>query len=141
MNMIAKTMVAVLIASGLVLSTCAGCGASADLNGSSWNLVYYGPTEKQMPAAVGIQTRLDFGTDGTVSGNMGCNSFGGNFEVKNGKIVFSQMVSTMMACQGPQMDQESGVLRVLTGTVSFQVVNNTLTIHDVGGANSIVLAK
>ncbi len=108
MNKITRTMLIFLIALGLILSACAGSGASVDLKGTSWKLVSYGPLGNQTPAAAGITTSLDFGNDGTVSGNMGCNSFGGNFELKNGKLVFSQMISTMMACLGPQMAQEDG---------------------------------
>jgi heat shock protein HslJ len=72
---------------------------------------------------------------------MGCNSFGGNFEVKNGKLVFSQMISTMMACLGPQMAQEDTVLKMMNGAVRFQVEGSTLTIFDASGANAITLSK
>ena len=130
-----------LVCSGLVVTACAGCGAFVDVKGTSWKLVSYGPVEKQIQAAAGIQTSLDFGTNGMVSGNMGCNSFGGNFELKNGKLVFSQMISTLMACQGPQMDQEGAALKVLNGTVSFKVEGDTLTIYDASGANVIMLTK
>jgi len=130
-----------LVCSGLVVTACAGCGASVDLNGTSWKLVSYGPVEKQIQAAAGIQTNLNFGTDGMVNGNMGCNSFGGNFELKNGKLVFSQMISTLMACQDPQMAQEQAALKVMNGTVSFKAEGNTLTIYDASGANTITLSK
>ena len=133
-----KTTLLLLIATGLALSA---CGASADIQGSSWKLVSYGPVEKQTPAAADIQTNLDFGRNGRVSGNMGCNSFGGDFTVKNGNIVFSQMISTMMACDGPQMDQEGAALKVMNGTARFKVDGNTLTIYDASGANVITLSK
>jgi len=141
MNKITRTMLIFLIALGLVLSACGVGGASVELKGSSWKLVSYGPVGNQVPAAAGITTSLDFGKDGTVSGNMGCNSFGGNFELKNGKLVFSQMISTMMACQGPQMAQEDAALKVMNGSVSFQVDGSTLTIYDASGANAITLSK
>ena len=141
MNKITRTMLIFLNALGLILSACAGSGASVDLKGTSWKLVSYGPLGNQTPAAAGITTSLDFGNDGTVSGNMGCNSFGGNFELKNGKLIFSQMISTMMACLGPQMAQEDAALKVMNGTVSFQVYGSTLTIFDASGANAITLSK
>ena len=141
MNKISKTLFLFLIALGLILSACAASGASVDLKGTAWKLVSYGPVGNQAPAAAGISTSLDFGNDGTVSGNMGCNSFGGNFEVKNGKLVFSRMISTMMACPGPQMAQEDAALKVMNGTVRFQVEGNTLTIYDASNANAITLSK
>ncbi len=72
---------------------------------------------------------------------MGCNSFGGNYEVKNGQIVISQMISTMMACQGPQMNQEMVTLQVLRGTARYQLENNQLVISSEDGASSIRLSK
>jgi heat shock protein HslJ len=140
MNKITRTML-ILVSLGVVLSACAFGGASVDLKGTSWKLVSYGPVGNQVPAAAGITTRLDFGNDGTVSGNMGCNSFGGNFEVKNGNLVFNQMISTMMACLGPQMAQEDATLKVMNSTVRFQVDGSTLTIFDASGANVITLSK
>lgn len=141
MEKITKTMLILSIVLGAVITACAVSGASVNLNGTSWKLVSYGPVGNQTPAAAGITTSLDFGNDGTVNGNMGCNSFGGNFEVKNGKLVFSQMISTMMACLGPQMAQESAALKVMNGTVSFQVDGSKLTIFDASGANAITLSK
>ena len=141
MNKFTKTILIFSIGLGAILSDCAVNGASVDLKGTSWKLVSYGPVGNQAPAAAGITTSLDFGNDGTVSGNMGCNSFGGNFEVKNGKLVFSQMISTMMACLGPQMAQEDTVLKMMNGAVRFQVEGSTLTIFDASGANAITLSK
>ena len=141
MNKFTKTIFIFSFVLGAILTACAVGGTSVDLKGTSWRLVSYGPVGNQAPAAAGISTSLDFGTDGTVSGNMGCNSFGGNFEVKNGKLVFSQMISTMMACLGPQMAQEDAALKVMNGTVRFQVEGSMLTIFDASGANVITLSK
>ena len=130
-----------LIASSLILSACASTGTSEGLAGTSWKLVSYGPTQNQTAAAPGIQTNLDFGTDGTVNGNVGCNSFSGNFQVNNGNVTFSRMLSTMMACQEPRMTQERVTLQVMSGTVHFQLQGNTLTIYDASGSNIIKLSK
>ena len=141
MNKITLAIITLLVASGLILSACTSGGASADLKGTSWTLVSYGPAENQTPAAPGVETSLIFGTDGRVSGNLGCNSFGGNYEVKNGSLVFSQTISTMMACQEPQMTQESTAFQVMTGTVSFKLEGNTLTIYDTSGAIAIMFSS
>jgi heat shock protein HslJ len=104
-------------------------------------MAYSGTSGNQTPAAVGIETRLNFGRDGKVSGIKGCNSFGGNYEVKDNEIVFSQMVSTMMACPGPQMDQETTALRLMNGTAHFQLQGNSLVIQAADGASAITLSK
>ncbi len=41
---------------------------------------------------------LSFKTDGTFSATTDCNMMGGNFRATGGKIVFSKIMSTMMAC-------------------------------------------
>ena len=137
MNKISLTGLTFLVLSGLILSACTSQQTSGELAGTTWKLISYGPSGNQSAAAVGIETKLDFGTDGTVSGNLGCNSFSGNYEVKNGKLIFSQMISTLMACQEPQMAQEITALQVMTGTVSFQLSDNILTLFDTSGANAI----
>ncbi len=130
-----------LIVSGLILSACVSQGNSSGLAGTSWKLVSYGPAGNQAPAAPGVETSLVFGRDGTVSGNLGCNSFSGNFQVTNGNIVFSQMISTMMACLGPQMTQELIALKIMNGTVRYTVASNTLTIYAASGGNAITFSK
>jgi heat shock protein HslJ len=61
--------------------------------------------------------------------------------VKSGKLVFGPIISTMMACAEPRMTQESTVLKVLSGTVDFDLTGDNLTIYDASGAIAINLLK
>ena len=79
----------------MILSACGCSGTTASLKGTSWTLISYGSTGNQTPVAPGIGTSLIFGTDGQVNGNLGCNSFGGNYEVKNGSINFKLEGNTL----------------------------------------------
>ncbi len=45
---------------------------------------------------------LTFKSDGTFSATTDCNGIGGNYVVKDSYIVFSQMISTLMYCEGSQ---------------------------------------
>jgi heat shock protein HslJ len=141
MNKITLIILTLLVASGLLLSACASQGTPASLTGTSWKLVSYGPFGNQTPATSGIDTNLDFGKDGTVNGNLGCNSFSGNYQVTNGRIVFSMMISTMMACPGPQMSQEGIGLKIMNGTVRYTIAGNQLTIYSASGDNAITFLK
>jgi len=141
MKKITWSILTLLIASGCILSACALNGTSAGLAGTSWKLVSYGPVGSQIPAAPGVETSVDFCGDGRVSGKLGCNSFSGNYEVKDKRIVFSSMVSTLMACPEPQMKQEITAFQVMTGTVRFQVEGDRLTIYDASGASAITLSR
>ena len=141
MNRIALIILTLLLASGLILSGCASQGSPVSLAGTSWKLVSYGPSGNQTPAAPGIQTNLDFGRDGTLNGNLGCNSFSGNYQVANDKIIFSQMISTMMACVGPQMTQEDIGLKIMNGTIRFALAGKLLTIYAATGDTAITFSK
>ncbi|HLO18232.1 MAG TPA: META domain-containing protein [Anaerolineales bacterium] len=107
---------------------------SASLIGS-WKLTSYGPASTQTPAVADAEANLAFNQDGTVTGNSGCNSFGGNYKVKGDQITFDQIVSTLMACDDPRMKQEDAVHKVLTDTTTYKIEGNTLTLTN----NNMVL--
>jgi heat shock protein HslJ len=141
MTKITLITLTILVVSGLLLTACASQRIPAGLPGTSWKLVSYGPAGNQTPAAAGIDTSLDFGKDETVNGNLGCNSFSGNYQVTNGNIVFTMMISTMMACIRPQMNQEDVGLKIMNGTVRYTVAANKLTLYAAKGDNSITFTK
>jgi heat shock protein HslJ len=134
-------IISVLIVIGMLLSACAPAGSPVDFKGTSWKLVSYGPVGDQTPAAPGIGTRLDFGEDGQVSGILGCNSFSGSYSLKAGKMVFSSLASTLMACPEPQMTQEIMAFQVLQGTVRFEQQGSRLTIFSAREDNALTLSK
>jgi heat shock protein HslJ len=140
-TIVPSIIIAVLIIAGVFLTACTSEEVSVGLNGSSWNLVSYGPVEKQTPAAAGTQTSLDFGMDGQVSGKLGCNGFSGSYVVIGRKIVFASMISTMMACAEPVMTQEGIAFQVMNGMVRFEVEGATLRIYDASRANAITLTR
>ena len=122
----------------LALSACASSGPS--LVGTSWKLTSYGSVSSQTPAAPGIETSLTFGADGTLDGNLGCNSMGGNYSISGQGIKLMGILSTMMACPEPQMTQEGAAFQVLKSddTVSFKLDGNTLTITSADGKNALI---
>ena len=141
MNKIALTVVTLFTASGLLLSACASQGTPASLPGTSWKLVSFGPAGNQTPAASGVDTNLDFGKEGTLNGNLGCNSFSGNYQEINNNIAFSMMISTMMACVGPQMTQEDIGLKIMNGSVRYTIAGSKLTIYAATGDNAITFSR
>src|SRR5690242_15708549 len=87
-----------------VLTACSPSGpGAAALPGTNWKLASYGPTSAPQDAAADIETHLTFGSDGTVNGTMGCNSFSGTYNVQDDShITFGAIMSTLMACPDPQ---------------------------------------
>jgi heat shock protein HslJ len=67
--------------------------------------------------------------DNRVSGNAGCNGFGGTYSTATGNfgISFSQMMRTQMACNGP--DLENSYLSILEKADSYYIMRDTLQLN------------
>ena len=111
---------------------------SASLIGA-WKLTAYGPADTPTPAVEGVDAGLTFNEDGTVSGSSGCNGLGGDYTVEGDQISFGEFVSTLMACEDPIMAQEEGAHKVMTGTATYTIEGDTLTITN--NANVLVLTR
>lgn len=122
----------------LMLSACAG-GSSASIQGQ-WKLLSYGPVNDQTLAASDVETSIEFDSEGRMSGNVGCNGFGGDYTVDGDTITFGPVMSTMMFCEAVA-DQESSTLAVLQETTTFVINGSTLTITSEDGNSSVVLEK
>jgi len=133
-----KNLLFVMILCLAMLAACAPGGAA--LAGTSWKLVSYGPVSGQKPAVAGVETSLAFGTDGKVSGKLGCNSMGGDYSARDAQVTFGAIASTMMACPDPQMEQEGAAFGVLQNTADFKVDGGKLTITSADGKNALVFA-
>jgi heat shock protein HslJ len=132
-----KLIVGLLIL--FALSACTG-GASASPTGQ-WKLVSYGSASSQTPAVTGVDTTIEFKSDGSMNGNVGCNGFGGDYKVDGDTVTFGPVMSTMMFCNGPVGDQEMRTLVVLKDSAKFVLNGNKLTITSADGKSVIGLAR
>jgi len=117
----------------LMLTACGG-GNSATIEGE-WKLVSY----DQTGAVPDVETSIEF-KDGLMSGNVGCNGFGGEYTVKDKTIEFGPIMSTMMFCEGVA-DQESSTLAVMQNDATFILNGDRLTITSTDGNNFIMLKR
>jgi heat shock protein HslJ len=95
------------------------------LVGKHWKLVELNgkPVEKQDAFLL-----LDKDKN-TVSGNLGCNTFSGSYELRNGnRIQFSQVISTLKMCMN-NMEIEDGLKKVLEMADNYAVNENTLILN------------
>ena len=111
---------------------------STGLAGISWMLTQYSAHQSPWVPAVGTHApTLKFGTDGTVSGNGGCNSFGGTYTEAPGELTLSPLIRTLMACADPAVNTQEGVvMSVLTGVngkVTFVLTGAQLTLSTPSG--------
>lgn len=105
----------------------------------AWKLTAYGPADAPIPAVEGVDAGLTFNEDGTVSGSSGCNGLGGDYTVEGDQITFGEFVSTLMACDDPIMAQEEAARKVMTGTATYEIENDRLTITK--DSNVLVLTR
>lgn len=123
-----------------MLAACSGANATSIVGG--WELVSYGPASGQITAAsIDFNTFIDFDEDGELTGNVGCNSFGGDYKVAGDQITFGSIISTLMACEDPIGAQEAAVLKTFSGIATYDMNADTLTITSEDGTASVVLAR
>jgi heat shock protein HslJ len=125
-------MIAVLAG---MLSACVGSTPSIepDLEGGTWVLTDLNgvdPLETRRPT-------LEFEA-GQVSGNTGCNHYGGSFTLQGNAIQFEGLFSTEMACLDPagMMEQERVYLDLLKSADRLVLTDGVLTLY--AGSNQIL---
>ena len=120
----------------LLLSSCGLLTAneSAELRGTSWNLVSYAgnfPIE-------GKDMTANF--DGSeISGSASCNHYFGGYETKGNQINIVGLGWTEMACMDPEgiMEQEQVIMSMLSNAESFSIMDNKLDIKTTSGESLI----
>jgi heat shock protein HslJ len=125
----------------ILLITACSPAAPANLQGTSWQLVSYGPSSNPTAALPDGQASITFNEDGRVNGSLGCNSVSAEYKITGEKITFGPMMMTLMACPEPQMLQESTASSILSGEVSFEVTSNKLTITSSDGNNVLTFDR
>ncbi len=102
------------------------------LGGTVWTLTAYGDPASPVAPVAGVTSTLSFESTG-VSGTSGCNSFIGSFSVNGNVITFGDLIATLAACEEAVMAQETALLELLHGDVSFTVENGALTLTNADG--------
>ncbi|MBX3035519.1 MAG: META domain-containing protein [Anaerolineales bacterium] len=133
-----KKIYFLLIALVVLLSACSGNSVSLE---GEWKLVAYGDSSNPTSALPNVETSINFDADNQVGGNVGCNSFGGEYKLNGNQVTFSGIFSTLMFCEGT-MDQETVFLNILSEqTLNFELSGNQLTLTSQDGSSVIVLEK
>ena len=126
----------------LLIAGCAHVGAASDHPGArsladtQWTIA----SINGAAPVVQRKTEMRFTAD-RVSGNAGCNSFGGGYTFVGDVMTATQLISTKMACLGPGMAQEDAVFKILAKpvTVTWQS-DGSLTLSDDAGTMTLTPA-
>lgn len=107
-----------------------GALTSSNLEGVSWSLDSFlngeGNTECLLPYTE-ITALFD---SGRVSGNGGCNSYGGSYVTNGSNITISEIISTLMFCGDNISSQESNYLMNLQNAAAYNISGNLLRMMD-----------
>lgn len=105
---------------GLTLSACVNdpqVTATTTLLGHEWLV--------EDIAAGGVidyaRTTIEFGADGRVSGDTGCNRYFASFQTEGAKLQISDAGATRRACPPAVMDQETRFLKVLGEVERYEI--------------------
>lgn len=122
-----------LILTALAVMTLAACASSASrqsLTASPWLLTELNG-ESPLPDTT---INAEFDEEGMVSGSSSCNSYSTTYTINGDQLTFGeQIITTMMACLEPVMEQENAYLQVLRDTATFEIDGNNLTLYDADG--------
>lgn len=117
-----------LLPLGLVLGAVVACAKIAtsqaddkplpNLAGSEWGL--------QGQDAPFVQ----FGANGEMTGNGGCNNFGGSYKLNGERLIIGPIMSTKKACMGDVMQQETAFFQALQKAHRVAATRLKLVIYD-----------
>jgi heat shock protein HslJ len=85
------------------------------------------------------QLTVRFGSDGTIGGSAGCNTYRSPYAVDGDTLSFGPFATTRMACPTPVMDQEQAFLAALQPTTGFSLAAGQLTLVGESGSTQAVL--
>ncbi|MEV4684009.1 META domain-containing protein [Streptomyces kurssanovii] len=116
---------------------------SSPLVGTKWsvNSLVSGQTAASLPAGTENKAHLTFAKDGSVSGSLGCNRFTSTAKISGDSITFGRLASTRKLCEGPVMDVERQLVKVMDGTVTYELGHRSLTLTASDGKGFAAVAS
>ena len=100
--------------------------------GTNWGLSGITQGEAVVNTWVDANINILF-NDGQVSGNAGCNSYGGSYQIEGTNLTLSELISTMMACEEEVNQREAEFLAALATISQFRTEMNQLILSDSTG--------
>ena len=84
---------------------------------------------------------IKFSSEGKLSGNAGCNSFFGSYEIKGNKLFTSKIGATRKMCLPIDMEIENKFLNLLATDVVFMRDGHRLELFDTGNVSVFKLQQ
>jgi heat shock protein HslJ len=113
------------------------------LEGTQWRLDEYinrkGNPGEPLP---GTSISLTF-QNGQIVGQMGCNSYIGQYQIQSDQLIISPPIVTEKFCASPEglMDQESNFIKMLQSASSFKIIDQRLQILNSQGQTILTFSS
>ena len=95
-----------------------------------WRLTAYNWEGKLEHPLDGVEITLNINTEGKLGGKSGCNTYGGSWELDNGKLKITDIFSTKMFCGADSNLFESSYYEFLGKAAKFTIEKGKLTLTD-----------
>ena len=114
----------------LGLTACTTGADKAALEDTVWVLESYREPGNLKAVLEDTEITIEFkSAEGRFGGSAGCNSYGSGYEVNQDKLTIpGPIMSTMMACPEPVMNQEREYLSALEAAESYEIKGDQLSI-------------
>jgi heat shock protein HslJ len=106
------------------------------LEGTSWDVIAYNNGKGGVVSVIiGTEITSDFGEDGQLTGNAGCNNYIAEYRTEGDSITISSAVATTRkACQEAVMEQENAYLAALTTADTYKIQGANMEMRTADGA-------
>ncbi len=123
-------------AAGALAATFTRAAASSKaLPGSAWIVVGYNNGKQAVVSTMaGTDLTANFGADGTLTGNGGCNQYTATYKVEGNQISIGPAATTRKACDQAIMDQEQQYLAALATAATYRLDGSRLELRTADGA-------
>ncbi len=117
---------------------------SQDLADTSWDVISYNNGRE---AVVGLlldtEITANFGVDGMVSGNAGCNNYFAGYTVDGENLSIEMPASTFMFCSEPPgvMEQENEFLAALQSAATYSVQGDQLMMRTADDQLALIMVR
>jgi len=130
LNIIATTVIVIMILLTAVACVSNVINNSAKLEGVTWLLESYGNPGNLTAAIADTEVTLTFDKDKkTISGTGGVNGYGGDYAVDGNKLTVSGVIHTLIASTNEALNiQESTFFKILDSADSYKIEGKQLTI-------------
>lgn len=117
---------------------------SSDLIDTAWEVTSYNNGREAVVGLIaGTEITANFGVDGDLTGNAGCNQYFGDVTAADGNITIGMIGTTDVFCAEPPgvMVQESEYLAALASAATYDLLGNQLYLRTADDQLAVVMTR